>query len=194
MYVAGDSAVEPTKLAGQLLIAMPTLPDPNFSHSVSLICEHNEFGALGVVINRPLYMEVGEVLEQFGLQTNDAIIAGQPVFAGGPVQPERGFVLHDGCEDFDSTLRINDNLAVTTSRDVLERLAHGGGPARVLFALGYAGWGAGQLEQELADNAWINVPVDDSILFSVPHELRWERAAQLLGIDVRLMGVGAGHA
>ncbi len=192
--VVSKTSIEPTRLTGQLLIAMPTLPDPRFAHSVSLICEHTEYGALGVVINRPLNMDVGEVLEQFDLQTEDAIVAGQPVFAGGPVQPERGFVIHDGSEDYDATIRINDNLSVTTSKDVLERLARGRGPGRVLFALGYAGWGAGQLEQELADNSWINVPVDESILFTVPPDLRWEQAARLLGIDVRLLGVEAGHA
>lgn len=184
----------PTSLAGDLLIAMPALADPNFHRSVSLICEHNEFGALGVVINRPLDMTLAEVLAQFDLKTEDALVAGQPVYHGGPVQTERGFVLHDGRREYEATLRINNGLAVTTSRDVLESLATGNGPGRVLVALGYAGWAAGQLEQELTENAWLNAPGDARVLFDTPPERRWQAAAESLGVDLRLLTGDAGHA
>ncbi len=183
-----------TRFGGQFLIAMPTLADPNFHRTVTLVCEHNEHGALGVVVNRPLDMTLGEVLEQFHLRTDDAIVAGQPVYLGGPVQPERGFVVHDGVHDFDGTLRISDGLAVTTSRDVLEAVAAGTGPGRVLVTLGYAGWAAGQLEQEMAENAWLNVPGDPRILFETPSERRWETAAESIGVDVRTIAGEAGHA
>src|SRR5690606_9148161 len=142
--------------------------DPNFTRTVTYLCEHNEYGALGVTVNRPLGMSLAEVLEQYGLSTDDALIAGQPVFHGGPVQPERGFVLHDAGREFDATLRVDARVAVTASRDVLESLAAGQGPSRTLVALGYAGWAPGQLEQELADNAWLHAPCTPELLFATP--------------------------
>lgn len=180
--------------AGQYLIAMPSLADPNFARTVTLVCEHNEHGALGVTVNRPLDMTLSEVLEQIDLRTDDAVVAGQPVYLGGPVQPERGFVVHDGTHEFDATLKVGDGLAVTTSRDVLESLAAGTGPGSVIVTLGYAGWAAGQLEQEMADNAWLNVPGDPRILFKTPSERRWEAAAASIGVDVHSIATGAGHA
>lgn len=180
--------------AGQYLIAMPSLADPNFARTVTLVCEHNDYGALGVVVNRPLDMTLSEVLEQVGLRTDDAVVAGQPVYLGGPVQPERGFVVHDGTREFEATLKVGDGLAVTTSRDVLESLAAGTGPGSVVVTLGYAGWAAGQLEQEMADNAWLNVPGDPRILFATPTERRWEAAAASIGVDVHAIAGGAGHA
>lgn len=192
--MASETRHGATSLAGQVLIAMPALADPHFHRTVTLICEHNEHGVLGVVVNRPLDMTLGEVFEQFGLPVADASVAGRPVHHGGPVQPERGFVIHDGARDFDATLRIHDDLAVTTSRDVLECLAAGQGPAHALVALGYAGWAGGQLEQELAENAWLSAPADASVLFTTPDERRWEAAAALLGVDLRLLASQAGHA
>lgn len=172
---------------------MPALADYNFSRTVTLVCEHNEHGALGVVVNRPLDMTLDEVLQQFGLVTEDELVAGAHVYHGGPVQTERGFVIHDGDGDFDGSLRIGPGLAVTTSRDVLEAIAAGTGPARILVALGYAGWAGGQLEQEMAENSWLSVPVDAGILFDVPVAERWTATAGLLGVDLRLL-TQVGHA
>lgn len=192
--MTGERAAAPRGLAGQLLIAMPSLADPNFHRTVGLLCEHNEQGALGVVINRAMDMTVAEVLEQFGLRTDNAVLAAKPVFLGGPVQTERGFVVHDGDRDFDTTLRITPDLAVTTSRDVLEQIAAGTGPRRTLVALGYSGWAGGQLEQELAENSWLSAPADHGVLFDTAPEQRWDAAAGLLGIDIHLLSGEVGHA
>ena len=181
-------------LAGHVLIAMPSLNDPNFSRTVTLLCEHNEYGALGVTVNRPLDMTLSEVFEQYALATDDEVTGGQPVYLGGPVQPERGFVLHDAGREFDATLRVDDRIAVTASRDVLESLAAGNGPPRALVALGYAGWAPGQLEHELAENTWLHVRCEPGLLFDVPASHRWIEAARALGVDIRLLGGDAGHA
>lgn len=187
-----------TYLSNQLLVAMPTLGDPNFAHTVTLVCEHNKDGALGIVINRPMSMTMGDVFTQLDLATQDLRVREQPVLRGGPVAPERGFVVHtpvtDGTAAFDATLEVSADLHVTTSRDVLAALARGEGPTQSLFALGYAGWGAGQLEDEIRSNAWLNVPADQSILFAVPHGDRWRAAMKLLGIDSGRLASHAGHA
>ncbi len=181
-------------LRNQLLIAMPRLEDPNFSRTVTLICEHNEDGALGLVLNRPLDLSVAEVLSQMGMETLSGLDLELPVLEGGPVQPEHGFVLHRPAGLWKSTLVIDGDLAVTTSRDILEAIARGDGPERYLLALGYAGWGGGQLEQEMADNAWLSGPVDQRLIFDTPLEERWEAAAALLGIDLARLSHEAGHA
>ncbi len=181
-------------LTGQFLIAMPAMGDPNFDHTVSFICEHSDEGALGIVVNRPTDMTLGEVLGQMQMDLKDPGLADQPVLQGGPVQPERGFVIHESDAAYDSTLQLNNGIRVTTSRDILEALARGDGPARVQLALGYAGWGAGQLESEMAANAWLTVPATAELIFSTPYEQRWESAARLLGIDIRAIGPEAGHA
>jgi putative transcriptional regulator len=178
-----------------LLVAMPSLADPNFSHSVTLICEHNERGALGIVVNRPLEMRLAEVLEQLSLETDDARLREMPVLAGGPVQRDRGFVLHrPGPQSFESTMPVSDTLHVTTSRDVLAAMAEGKGPAHAVIALGYAGWDAGQLDDELLQNAWLTVPCDDTLIFELPYEQRWHAAARLLGIDLSRISAQAGRA
>ena len=181
-------------LTGQFLIAMPAMGDPNFDHTVTFVCEHNEQGALGLVINRPTGMTVGEILDQMQLEGADENVAGQPVLQGGPVQVDRGFVIHDSDTDFASTLKVGDEIRVTTSRDILESMAKGDGPERVQVALGYAGWEAGQLDDEMAANAWLTVPARSDIIFDIPFERRWESAARLLGIDIRAIGPEAGHA
>ena len=181
-------------LTDHFLIAMPALADPNFFHSVTYICEHSEQGAMGLVINQPLDVELGEVLEQMKLEAKDEAIRHRPVFLGGPVQPERGFVLHEPPGQWDSMLRVSDDLAVATSRDILAAISEGRGPERSLVALGYAGWGAGQLEQEVADNAWLTGPADREIIFNMPHERRWQAAAALLGVDMTHMSDEIGHA
>ena len=162
----------------QFLIAMPTLADPNFFRTVTLICDHSDQGALGIVINHPTEILLGELLDHLEFETRDPDARQIPVYNGGPVQIDRGFVLHEPIGDWDSTLPITDELALTTSRDILAALAHGEGPRRVLVALGYAGWGAGQLEQEMADNAWLSCAADQDIIFDLPPEQRWRAAAR----------------
>ena len=182
-------------LNNQLLVAMPSLADPNFSQSVTLVCEHTERGALGIVINRPLEMKMSEVLEQLSLTTENPGLCDMPVLRGGPVQLDRGFVLHRPCpQDWDSTLPVSETLHVTTSRDVLAAMARGAGPAQAVVALGYAGWDAGQLEEELLQNAWLTVPCDESLIFDLPYEQRWHAAARLLGVELSRISHQAGRA
>jgi putative transcriptional regulator len=181
-------------LHNQLLVAMPTLSDPNFAQTVTLICEHTARGALGIVLNRPLTMQLGEVFEQLDLHPEDPALRTQRVLRGGPVQCDRGFVLHGPGHAWDSTLRVSDQVCVTMSRDILTAMAQGTGPATAVMALGYAGWEAGQLEDEIRSNTWLNVPVDESIIFSVPYEQRWQSAARLLGVDLGRIATQAGHA
>ncbi|MCC5862105.1 MAG: YqgE/AlgH family protein [Gammaproteobacteria bacterium] len=181
-------------LVNHFLIAMPGMGDPNFGETVTLICEHSEGGALGIVINRPIGMTLGEVLDQLDLQSEDSTLCDMPVMQGGPVQQDRGFVLHSRGGDWDSTLAISETLQITTSQDILAALAEGRGPQQVLVALGYAGWGAGQLEQEMAANAWLSVTADPALVFETPLEERWQRAAGLLGISLEQLSSYAGHA
>jgi putative transcriptional regulator len=184
----------PATLANQLLIALPALADPNFSRSVALVCQHDEEGAMGVVVNRASEYTLGEVFRQMGIDSDDAGLKARPVLAGGPVHPERGFVIHDGAREWDSSLAIADGLYVTTSRDVLEAMARGDGPASATVALGCAGWGAGQLEHELVENSWLTVPADAEVLFTLPLEARWQAAAGRIGVDLARMADYAGHA
>jgi len=182
-------------LNNQLLVAMPSLADPNFSQSVTLVCEHTDRGALGIVINRPLEMKMSEVLEQLSLTSDDLRLCDMPVLRGGPVQNDRGFVLHrPSPQNWDSTLPVSDTLHVTTSRDVLAAMARGEGPAQAVVALGYAGWDAGQLEVEMLQNAWLTVPCDDALIFDLPFEQRWQAAARLLGVDLSRISSQAGRA
>lgn len=182
-------------LNNQLLVAMPSLLDPNFSQSVALVCEHTSRGALGIVINRPLEMKMSEVLEQLALTSDDKRLREMPVLRGGPVQNDRGFVLHrPSPQEWDSTLPVSDTLHVTTSRDVLAAMARGEGPAQAVVALGYAGWDAGQLEEEVLQNAWLTVPCDESLIFELPFEQRWQAAARLLGVDLSRISLQAGRA
>lgn len=182
-------------LHNQLLVAMPSLADPNFSQSVALVCEHTRRGALGIVINRPLDMKMSDVLEQLALATDDPRVRDLPVLRGGPVQGDRGFVLHrPGPRAWDSTLPVSDSLHVTTSRDVLAAMARGEGPAQAVVALGYAGWEAGQLEEEVLQNAWLTVPCEESLIFELPFEQRWQAAARLLGVELSRISLQAGRA
>jgi putative transcriptional regulator len=181
-------------LTNQFLVAMPGMSDPNFSQTVTLVCEHSAQGALGIVINRPLSMNLGEVFAQLGLDTSKARLAAEPVLQGGPVQTDRGFVLHSPGPRWDSTLPVSERLHLTTSRDVLDALARGEGPEEAVVALGYAGWDAGQLEAEMAQNAWLTVPVDERLLFSTPAAERWQAAGRLLGVNLLHLSSDAGHA
>ncbi len=185
-------------LTNQFLIAMPGMADDTFAGTVIYLCEHTERGALGLVINKPIDIKLKRLFEKVELELDREDLADAPVFFGGPVQTERGFVLHDRLgEDgghYNSTLSIPGGLEMTTSKDVLEALAHGAGPKRVLITLGYAGWGAGQLEDELSRNGWLNVNADPGIIFETPVEQRYERALSLLGIDRGMLSQEAGHA
>src|SRR5690606_23901578 len=153
-------STSPTPLANQLLIALPSLAETSFSRSVALICQHDADGAMGIVVNRPSEYTLGEVLGQMGVEGGSESMRAQMVLAGGPVHPERGFVLHDGGPQWDSTMAITDSLFLTTSREILEAMARGEGPANMVVALGCAGWTSGQLEQELAENDWLTAPAD----------------------------------
>ena len=184
----------PETLANQFLIALPALADSPFARTVTLICQHDAEGAMGVVVNRPAEYTLGEVFEQMGIASEDDALRAQTVLAGGPVHPERGFVLHDGKGEWDSSLEIADGLSVTTSRDILEAMARGEGPRHVAVALGCAGWGAGQLEHELIDNSWLTAPADGEILFALPLQQRWQAAAARIGVDMARMADYSGHA
>lgn len=181
-------------LSNTLLIAMPGMQDPNFARTVSLLCQHTADGALGLTINKLANFRLVDLLDQMNIATDLPEVANAPVFAGGPVQPERGFVVHEAGGEWHSTLKFSDELWLTTSRDILEAMARGAGPRRALVALGYAGWEAGQLEQEIAQNAWLSVPLSTEILFNVPVDERWSRAAQLMGVDLHTLTGYAGHA
>ena len=180
--------------ANQLLIAMPGMQDPNFETTVTLICEHNEEGALGIVINRPLDLTLGDVLAQLSLEAVEQETREAPVLGGGPVGHERGFVLHGGSDTWEATLEVSEEIRVTFSRDILTAIAAGTGPGRAVVALGYAGWDAGQLEAEMMANAWLTVTATPDIVFDVPYEKRWQAAARQLGIDITRLASDAGHA
>lgn len=181
-------------LANQLLIAMPGLDDPNFARSVTLLCQHSAEGALGIVINRLSDLTLGELLEQMKISTELLTVAQMPVYLGGPVQTDRGFVLHEPAGVFHSSLQVSDSIHLTTSRDVLEAMAMGQGPRKALVALGYAGWGEGQLEQELLANSWLNVAAQAQILFQTPMDDRWAQSMALTGVDLTRLSPFAGHA
>ena len=182
-----------TYLNNQFIIAMPSLADPNFFHTVTYLCQHNEEGALGIVINRATDMKLGEIFKQMNIPIASLSAAEIPVFAGGPVQQERGFVLHTGGGDWNATMAVSESISLTTSRDVIEAIAAGKGPEQYLVALGYAGWGEGQLEQEILANAWLNTPYGQHILFDTPIDLRWRAAAGQIGIDINQLTTPAGH-
>ena len=185
-------------LTNQFLIAMPGMVDETFSRAVVYLCEHNENGALGLVINKPIDIKLKNLFEKVELALDRHELGEQPVFFGGPVQTERGFVLHekllDGESPFNSTLSVPGGLEMTTSKDVLEAMAEGSGPAKVLVTLGYSGWQAGQLEDEIGRNGWLNVNADPKVIFDTPVEKRYDTALALLGIDPRMLSQEAGHA
>lgn len=187
--------MKPTvSLANHFLIAMPTLADPNFARSVTYICDHSAEGAMGLVINRSTDLKLRDILDQLDIAAGDTARADMPVYYGGPVQNNRGFVLHEPIGAWQATLPITERLGVSTSRDILEAIARNEGPERCLIMLGYAGWSPGQLERELSENAWLNGPASDAILFDTPVENRWRAAARLLGVDLTTLAGDAGHA
>ena len=185
----------PHYLNNQFLIAMPALADSNFSHTVSYLCQHNEEGALAIVINRPTGMTLSNIFEQMGIETSYKDVQDTPIFMGGPVQQERGFIIHSSLETeaWDSSISVSDNISLTSSRDILEAIANNEGPENYLIALGYAGWGAGQLEKEILSNAWLNTPFQHDILYNTPVKQRWTAAANQLGVDINQLTAVAGH-
>jgi len=181
-------------LAGHFLIAMPSLADPPFSRGVAFVCQHDEDGAVGLLINQLSEYRLGDVLAQMKLGCSDIELADAPVLIGGPVQQERGFVLHREHGHWESSYRVNADWSVTTSRDILVAMAAGEGPRLAMMALGYAGWSAGQLEQELKDNTWLTVEASERVVFHTPLEERWSAAAGLVGVDPLQLPGYAGHA
>ena len=190
----GMSSAPPSSLAGHFLIAMPSLAEPPFSRGVAFICQHDEDGAVGLLVNQLSEYRLGDVLKQMKLECDDPEVSDLPVLIGGPVQQERGFVLHREEGHWESSYRINDHWSVTTSRDILIAMAAGTGPRQALMALGYAGWSAGQLEQELKDNSWLTVEASERIVFDTPLEERWSAAAGLVGVNPLQLPGYVGHA
>lgn len=195
---SGPTPSRTIDLTDQFLIAMPNMRDDNFSGTVVYLCEHNANGALGLVINRPTELPLQELFEKVDLKLDRPDLSDSPVYFGGPVQTERGFVLHDRLDaeggHYNSTLKIGDGLEMTTSRDVLEALAGGAGPKRVFVTLGYSGWSAGQLEDEISRNGWLTVKAEPAIIFDTPVEQRYDKALSLLGVDRNFLMGEAGHA
>ncbi len=181
-------------MINQLLIAMPGMTDPNFSASVTLICEHNDDGALGIIINKPLNLKLSGLFDQLSVTDADPEIAKRPVLSGGPVGTERGFVLHGNEHSFENTLAVSNDIQLTLSRDVIDAMAVGEGPEKTLVAVGYAGWESGQLEAEMLANAWLSVDATPELVFDTPFADRWNSAAQLLGVDIASISPDIGHA
>ncbi len=186
--------METINLTDHFLIAMPAMADPYFSRTLVYMAEHNARGALGVIVNRPLEMSLGTLLERIDVRLEAPEVAGLHVLFGGPVQTDRGFVLHRPVGQWQSTLAVNADVGLTSSRDVLQALARHGQPRDVLVTLGYAGWSAGQLEYEVAQNAWLTVPADLRVLFALPYEERLASAMELLGVNLTNLADEAGHA
>jgi putative transcriptional regulator len=181
-------------LTHHFLIAMPAMQEGVFAGTLTYICEHNENGALGIVVNRPISLMLGDMFDQVNIPLKQPGLAKMPVHYGGPVQTERGFVLHDTPGNWESTLRIKDKLALTTSRDILEAIGTGKGPRNLIVTLGYAGWDQGQLEHEITENIWLTVPASEHILFDLPAEERLAAAMELLGVSYATLMEDAGHA
>jgi putative transcriptional regulator len=181
-------------LTNHFLIAMPNMVDPYFAKSLTYICEHNEQGALGLVVNRPIEMTLSTLFERLSLPLSSERLSVEPVYFGGPVQTDRGFVLHQPVGQWQATLSVRDSVGLTTSKDVLEAVGQGGGPSKILVTLGYSGWAAGQLENEIKQNAWLTVEAKNAIIFDTPAEERLPAAMQLLGVDFARLSEEAGHA
>jgi putative transcriptional regulator len=180
-------------LTSHFLIAMPAMSDPNFSRTLTFVCEHNERGALGIVVNRPIEVTLSALFRQVEIELEEPKLADQPIFFGGPVQFDHGFVLHRPVGSWKSTLSVGE-IGLTTSRDILEAMAHGQGPNEQLVALGYAGWAPGQLEDEISRNGWLTVAADTNLIFRIPPEGRYDAAMQSLGVTAANLSEEAGHA
>jgi putative transcriptional regulator len=181
-------------LTNQLLIAMPYMGDPNFSQSVVLVCDHSSSSALGLILNKPLPLHMGEIFEQLEIDLGKGPLWDRQVLRGGPMQTDRGFVVHRAFGEWDSTLKVSATLHVTTSRDILTAMARGEGPDEAVVVLGYAGWDGGQLEEEIRANAWLSAPVDPGLIFELPFESRWQAAGRLLGVELSRVSPIGGNA
>ena len=185
-------------LTNHFLIAMPNMADPYFAKTLTYICEHNDQGALGIVVNRPIDMTLQALFARLSLNLKDHALADAPIYFGGPVQTDRGFVLHVPAGDWQSTLKVSSGvreaIGLTTSKDILEAVSRGEGPAKMLVSLGYSGWSAGQIEHELTQNAWLTVEAQDAIIFDLPVQERLPAAMELLGLDYARLSDQAGHA
>jgi len=185
-------------LCNHFLIAMPSLNDPNFEQSVSYICEHNSEGAMGIIINRITEITFADLCEQLDIEITDTDTTDYPIYHGGPVETERGFILHSPVGEWDSTLKVTDDIGLTVSQDILQAIAEGYDsdnkpPEHFLITLGYAGWSEDQIEDEIAENVWLNTPANSEILFKTPIEHRWAAAAALLGINLQQLSTDIGH-
>ena len=193
-------AEKTNNLTGHFLIAMPSLNDGFFNQSVTFICEHDESGSFGIIINQESQITLQQIIKEMGNNDNSngdtdcKYNKEQSIFIGGPVDQGRGFILHKPKGEWLSSLKVNDHIALTSSKDILQSIANNNGPEENIIALGYAGWAAGQLEKELASNTWLNCPADEKIIFNTPVEHRWKAAAQLIGVDLTLLSSDAGHA
>lgn len=186
--------MEPLNLTGHFLIAMPAMHDPYFSGTLIYVCEHNEKGSMGVIVNRPTDMNLNTLFEKTELAFDMSGLVNLPVYFGGPIHTDRGFILHQPLGQWRSTLSVNGEIGLTSSRDVLISIGETGMPKDILITLGYAGWSAGQIEQEIAANAWLTTPADSDILFRLPYEERFMAAMNSLGIDPIYLSEDAGHA
>ena len=196
MAEADKSDVIPTSndLAGHFLIAMPSLNDGFFNHAVTYICEHDENGSFGIIINQETNITLQQIADEMQISTEEDCKNEQSIFIGGPVDQGRGFILHRPVGNWQSSLKVNDNVALTTSKDILQAIINNQGPENSIVALGYAGWAAGQLDDEMAANSWLTCPADEQIIFDTPVEKRWEAAAKLIGVDLSLLVGDAGRA
>ena len=181
-------------LTGHFLIAMPSLNDGFFNQAVTYICEHDENGSFGIIINQQTGITLKQIAKEMAIETENNYNDKQLVFIGGPVDQGRGFILHRPVGNWQSSLKVNDSIALTTSKDILQAIINNEGPEDNIVALGYAGWAAGQLDHEMASNTWLSCPADEQIIFNTPVEERWKTAAKLIGVDLSLLSNDAGHA
>lgn len=186
--IAGDN------LTGHFLIAMPSLNDDYFNHAVTYICEHNESGSFGIVINQEAGITLEQIAKEMKISSSEDYDVNQSIFIGGPVEQGRGFILHRPHGNWQSSLIVSDSIALTSSKDILQAMINNQGPKNCIVALGYAGWAAGQLDNEMARNTWLSCPADEQIIFDTPTEKRWQAAAEIIGIDLSLLSTEAGHA
>ena len=189
-----ESTSSSYNLTGHFLIAMPSLHDDFFNHAVTYICDHDDTGSVGIIINQKTDITLKQVAKEMNISGKSDYDENQSVFFGGPVDQGRGFILHRPPGDWQSSLKVNDSIALTTSKDILQAIVNNQGPADSIVALGYAGWAAGQLDNEIARNTWLSCPADEQIIFDTPIEERWQAAAKLIGVDLSLLSNDAGHA
>ena len=186
--------MQSVNLTHHFLIAMPALADPFFSKTLTYICEHSDQGALGLVVNRPIDLTLKDLLDQLDISSDDQAVTALPIMFGGPIQLDRGFVLHQPVGDWQSTMVVHDNVGLTTSLDILRAIASGESPKELLVALGYSGWAPGQIEHELSQNTWLTVPASPNIIFELPAEDRLTAAMRLLGVDLSSLSDEVGHS